>query len=309
MIKSKISRITFGCEPLGGTDWGNFDLNEVHKAIKRAVERGINSFDVADVYGLGKAEIELSKALGSYRKEAFIISKFGVRWDQSTEGGRAKTYLDSSPNYLFKALENSLKRLKIDAIPLYLVHWPDENTKIEDTLMALEKVKKEGKIIQFGISNFFSQSLYKRFTDFNISAIQVPLNLIDFKRSENVFKEAKNQNVSTLSYGPLAQGLLSGKYNLMTNFDKSDRRSRLAHFQSCQWPNNLKIIQTLDNLSDKYDKSISQIAIRWVIDNFNIDSVIVGAKNVNQIESNIDTLNFKLEKDDIDFLNKIVGYA
>lgn len=308
MIKSKISRITFGCEPLGGTDWGNFDLNEVHNAIKSAIERGINSFDVADVYGLGKAEIELSKALGSYRKEAFIITKFGVRWSQSTEGGRAKTCFDSSPNYLFKALENSLKRLKIDAIPLYLVHWPDERTKIEDTLMALEKVKKEGKIIHFGLSNFFSQSLYMKLTDFNISAIQLPLNLLDFKRSENIFNEAMNQNVSTLSYGPLAQGLLSGKYNSLTNFDKSDRRSRLAHFQSHNWDYNFKIIQTLESLSSKYEKSISQISIRWVIDNFNLDSVIVGAKTVNQINSNIDTLNFKLEKSDIDLLNKIIGY-
>jgi len=260
------------------------------------------------VYGLGKAEIELSKALGSFRKDAFIITKFGVRWEKSNFGGRAFTYMDSSPSYLIKALHDSLKRLKIDAIPLYLIHWPDNKINIEETIIALEKVKSEGKIMNYGISNFFSESTFLLFNDFNISAFQGPINLIDYKKSDLIFKQAKKQNITTFSYSPLAQGLFTGKYDSSSRFDQSDRRHRLIHFQPEHWEKNNKILNILNKLSIKYNRPISQIAIRWVIDNCKIDSVVVSAKNVDQVDSNIDSLEFTLQQEDIDKLNISVGY-
>lgn len=306
--KYPLSKLTFGCEPLGGADWGKIDLAEIRESIEFAFDLGINVFDVADVYGLGNAEIELAKALGPKIREAFIITKFGVRWENNEQGNRAITYKDASPKYMLYALESSLRRLKLDTIPLYFIHWPDDKTLLEDTIDALDKVKAEGKIMNYGISNFFNFD-YESFSQKqNISAYQGPLNLIDFKRSINVFKSAKRASVTTFSYGPLAQGLLTGKFNQSTKFDLDDRRSRLPHFQNENWDINNQILHSLNQISKKYNKSPSQIAIRWVIDNCNIDSVITGAKSRDQVSSNIETLNFILECDDIELLNNVIGY-
>jgi aryl-alcohol dehydrogenase-like predicted oxidoreductase len=150
----KVSRIIFGCEALGGTDWGKVDVPAVQAAVAHAWDRGINTFDVADVYGLGRAETALAEALGPRRHDAVIITKFGVNWRQGKNGGRAETFRDASPAHAKKAAENSLRRLKIDCIPLYLVHWPDPRTPLADTRAALEELKAAGKIRRYGLSNF-----------------------------------------------------------------------------------------------------------------------------------------------------------
>lgn len=306
--KYPLSKLTFGCEPLGGTDWGKIDLSEIRKSIEFAFDLGINVFDVADVYGLGNAEVELAKSLGLKIRDAFIITKFGVRWEYKEGKARAITFKDSSPAYMVKALESSLRRLKVDTIPLYLIHWPDDKTLLEDTIEALQKVKSDGKIMNYGISNFFNFENEALFRKYNISAFQGPLNLIDFKRGINAFNSAKRASVSTFSYGPLAQGLLTGKFNQNSKFELDDRRNRLPHFQHENWEANNKILYSLNQISKKYNKNISQIAIRWVIDNCNIDSVITGAKNREQVISNFETLSFSLDKNDIDTLNEIVGF-
>jgi aryl-alcohol dehydrogenase-like predicted oxidoreductase len=306
--KYPLSNLTFGCEPLGGTDWGEIDLPEIRKSIEFAFDLGINVFDVADVYGLGKAEEELTKSLGPKIRDAFVITKFGVRWEYKEGAERAITYKDSSPQYMVKALESSLRRLKLDTIPLYFIHWPDDKTLLEDTIEALQKVKSEGKILNYGISNFFNFENEDLFHKYNISAFQGPLNLIDFKRGINVFNSARQAKVTTFSYGPLAQGLLTGKFNQQTKFSLDDRRNRLPHFQHENWEANDKILSSLNKISKKYNKSISQIAIRWVIDNCNVDSVITGAKSREQVSSNFETLDFSLEINDINTLNEIVGY-
>jgi aryl-alcohol dehydrogenase-like predicted oxidoreductase len=306
--KYPLSNLTFGCEPLGGTDWGKIDIPEIRKSIEFAFDNGINVFDVADVYGLGNAEMELSKALGLKIKDVFVITKFGVRWEYNENGKRALTYKDTSPKYMVQALESSLSRLNLDCIPLYFIHWPDNNTKLDETIEALEKVKSEGKILNYGISNFFNFENESLFSKYKISAFQGPLSLIDFKRAINVFNTAKKAGVTTFSYGPLAQGLLTGKFNQFTRFENDDRRSRLPHFQLDEWELNNKILEALNSIAFNYNKSASQIAIRWVIDNCKIDSVIIGAKNISQVRSNLETLDFILEKNDIEILNNIIGY-
>ena len=148
------SRLTIGCEPLGGNDWGKYDVGEVRKTISMAIDYGITSFDTADVYGLGKSEEELSKALGEDRHKAFIISKVGVRWEKNVKSQRSKTFKDSSPEYIRTALENSLRRLRVEAIPLYMVHWPDKKSSNNNVMECLESLKVSGKILNYGISNF-----------------------------------------------------------------------------------------------------------------------------------------------------------
>ena len=151
---NQITRIGFGCWAIGGHGYGNVSDDESIKSIQHAIDLGINFFDTADVYGFGHSEEILSKALGNKRHEVFIATKFGVAWD---ENGNTKK--DCSPSRVVKALDASLKRLRIEIIPLYQIHWPDGTTNLDDTLDVLEKCQREGKIINIGCSNFSSELL------------------------------------------------------------------------------------------------------------------------------------------------------
>ena len=152
MLEFNLSKLCFGCEALGGTDWGDINVQDIEKAINFAVERGINFFDTADVYGLGLSEKRLSSILGDKRHDMFIATKGGVRWNV-TKSKRAEIVFDSSPSYITKAVEQSLQRMKLETLPLYYIHWPDQHTFIKETLDCLNKLKGEGKIKYIGLSN------------------------------------------------------------------------------------------------------------------------------------------------------------
>lgn len=297
------SRLTIGCEPLGGTDWGKYDITEVRKTIARAIDYGITSFDTADVYGLGQSEEELSKALGEDRHKAFIISKFGVRWEKDDKSQRSKTFKDSSPKYIRTALENSLRRLRVETIPLYMVHWPDKKLSNNTVMECLESLKISGKILNYGISNFDLDDVKSIAENWKLSSIQDSFNLLDFEKNLSIFKNAKSLKLSTFSYGTLAQGLLSNKFTKYPLFSSNDRRSRLKNFREENWDENKKKITKLNLVAQKYNKKCSSVAIRWALDSGYIDSAIVGVKNIEQLKENICCLDWNLSKEDISLLS------
>ena len=297
-----LSPLALGCEPLGGADWGKVDMVKLHGAVDQAWNMGINVFDTADVYGLGASEVQLSKALGEKRHEAVIISKFGCRWTAQKDLRRAKIHKDVSPLYLEKALEASLKRLKIDAIPIYLVHWPDGKTPIDVTLEKLEECRKSGKIISYGLSNF-NWAQYEPFLkQYPLSTVEGPYNLIAQAPGKTEYTKARNAGLSTLTYGPLAQGLLSGKYNQHSSFEEDDRRHRLKHFSKESWPRNKKLLIVLHQAAEAHHKTPAQVALRWIIQQNIVSSVIVGAKNPEQVNTNIGALEWQL---DSHWMNKL----
>ena len=299
------SRLAMGCEQLGGIDWGTFDHNLARRAVESALDSGITVFDTADVYGLGKGEEELSKALGTYRHKAFIITKFGVRWQPIEKHKRAKTFRDSSPTYLRDALEGSLRRLRVDSIPLYLVHWPDSKTLLEDTLAALEKLRTCGKILNYGLSNFAATAVSVAARSFPLSAFVGHYNLVHRAKCESVFRATHYPRMARISYGPLAQGLLTGKYNIHSRFRRNDRRSMLPHFARERWANNARILNKLREIASRHKKTISQAAIRWVLDCSFIDIVIAGAKTPDQVRSNVGALNWILSSEEVKELDDI----
>lgn len=289
-----------GCEPLGGTDWGVVDLSLVRRAVAAALDVGVTVFDTADVYGLGRSEEELSAALGVRRKDAFIITKFGVRWENESAGGRARTFKDSSPSYLAQALEGSLKRLRIDAIPLYLVHWPDQNIPLDDTLAALEGARQSGKILNFGLSNFDTNAIAA--SRKRISALEGPYSLLRQDDADGSFQAAKEGGLACVAYGPLAQGLLTGKYAKSSKFESNDRRNRLAQFDPGQWEANARILARLEEVARKREKKIAEVAVRWVLDSGLIDIAVVGAKSPEQMIENAGVLNWTLTKAEVTYL-------
>lgn len=303
-----LSKIAIGCEQLGNTDWGNYDLLNCKKGIKKAFLSGINVFDTADIYGLGKSEKDLSKILGNDRKKVFIISKFGIRWKGDGKNIRAKTFKDSSPSYVKYAIENSLRRLKLDTIPLYFVHWPDDNTNIIDTLNELEKARTAGKILNYGLSNFSFKKISEVIDLFPIAAIQTSFNLIsNISEKKDLFNLAMNKGLSIFTYGPLAQGFLTGKYNRFSKFSNNDRRHRLDHFTKKSFEYYNPYLEALKKVANKYKKTIAQVALRWCIDSNFATSSIVGIKNTVQFYDNFDVLSWSLNKEDHNYLSKALS--
>ena len=297
-----ITRLGFGCGPLGGTDWGQFDEDESMAAVLKAIDLGVTFFDTADIYGLGCSERLLSKALGQRRHDVIIATKFGVNWENSPNGNRAKTFYDSSPERVVEALENSLRRLRIDTIPLYFIHWPDPDTPLSDTIEALARCQESGKIQHIGVSNFSPDQIRETSERISLAAVQMQYSLIDRRVEKELIPCCQELGISVITYGPLAQGLLTGKYEMDAQFGLDDCRSRLAHFKGEDFERKLEIVNRLREMEKCYNKLSTQIAIRWVLDNPAISCVISGIKSPAQIEQNAGAVGWNLTSEDYEYL-------
>lgn len=298
----KVSRLCMGGCPLGGYGWGNTQETELIEAVQAAVDEEINFFDTADTYGLGQSEIILGKALGNYRKDVIIASKFGVR----VENG--KTTYDNSPEWIRTALDASLKRLNTDYIDLYQVHYRDEITPIGEVVEALEAEKKKGKIRYYGLSNIHEKDVddLKNYVGKFVS-FQDEYSLACRKNEKDMLELAETLKLTPMTWGSLGQGILTGKYDKTSTFGADDRRSRdiYVNFHGEKLLKNLEIVEAMKEIASKYDKPVSAVAIRFILDYFPDSVVICGAKRPKQILSNIEGIGWKMEKSDIERLDEI----
>ncbi len=295
-----ISRIGFGCEQLGGTDWGRYDREETKRAVARAADLGINVFDTADVYSLGESERCLAAALGPRRHEAFIITKGGVRWELPPGETRARCWFDSSPDYLRRALDDSLRRLDIAAIPLYLLHAPDPAVPLERTLEAVARLKDAGKIRAIGLSNFPLAAIQRASGLAEIAAVQLRYNLLERAPEAELLPWCREHEIGVLAYGPLAEGLLAGKYSGMSRFDTDDRRSRLPHFQGDAFRQNLARADRVRQVAESGSKSPVQVAVNWVLANDAVSAAIVGIKTRAQVEDVAGSVGWAFDRKSLD---------
>lgn len=284
-----LSPICFGCEPLGGTDWGNIKVGDIENAIHKALDLGINFFDTAGVYGLGLSEKRLSKILGNRRNDVIISTKGGLKWKKS-QSERSIVVKDSSPRAIKKDIESSLKRLRLETLPIFFVHWPDINTPIEDTFIELMKLKKDGKIQSIGCSNFSSKQLNRACLVSKVEYIQMPINVLSGALDKSISEICNINKIKVIGYNVLLNGLLTGKYSKKSIFLKNDRRSRLSLFKGNNFINALKSIEKLKLKAAKNNISLANYAINWALTQKNISSVVVGIKNSEQIIENYSTL-------------------
>ncbi len=285
-----VSRMGFGCWAIGGHGYGAVKDEESITSLKKAIDLGINLFDTADVYGFGHSEKVLSQALGSRRHDVVIATKFGVAWDES-----GKTYKDISPKHVVQALEGSLRRLRIDSIPLYQIHWYDGKTPIADTLEALMRCREQGKIRYIGCSNFDLGLVGEANDIADLASVQSLFNVAE-RQNEKILRACFDRyGIGSLAYGVLARGLFSGKYDRNSRFSKGDTRSQDVGFSGEKMGNRLKIFDKLSEIGGHYGKSPIQVAIRWVLDAPFITSAIVGLKTAAQLDENAAALGWSLD--------------
>jgi aryl-alcohol dehydrogenase-like predicted oxidoreductase len=276
------------------------DDGESVRAVRHALARGVRFFDTADCYGLGHSETILSTALGRDRHDVLVATKFGVRWD-----GSGRTRRDASPSYLRQALDGSLRRLRLERVPLYYVHWPDPAVPLEETLGALVECQREGKIGAIGLSNFSAPELRRAVAVAPVDAVQVQFSLLDGTPLADVVPFCRQRNIPVVAWGALSQGLLTGKFDERTTFGPDDRRSRYPAFQGERYRRNLALVSELKRLAARRGIEPGALALRWVLSAPGLSCALFGAKTPRQVDSNIEALGAELAAEDREAIDRL----
>jgi aryl-alcohol dehydrogenase-like predicted oxidoreductase len=296
------SRIGLGTWAMGGWMWGGTDEAQSIATIRSAIDRGVTLIDTAPVYGFGRSEEIVGKALeGSLRHKVAIATKVGLAWKGDT------VYRDSRAARLRKEVEDSLRRLRTDVIDLYQVHWPDLETPIAETARTMEDLRREGKIRAIGVSNFSPAQMRMFSTDAKLDGVQPPYNLFERDIEADVMPYAVDAGLTVLSYGALCRGLLSGRMSADTEFNGDDLRNVDPKFQGKRFRQYLDAVAELKKLAkERFGKSVLALAVRWVLDQ-GPTIALWGARHPGQLDPISDVEGWHIDaatKHDIDAILK-----
>jgi len=314
----EISAIAFGAWAIGGWMWGGNDETDSVKAIQKAFDLGITTFDTAPVYGFGKSEELLGRALADIpREKVQILTKYGLRWDsdrgvhhfdsKDDKGNDISIFKYAAKESIIQECNQSLKRLNTDYIDLYQIHWPDPSTPISETMEAMSLLIDEGKIRATGVCNYGANQVSEALETFPIASNQVPYSMINRGVEADIIPQAINNNLGILAYSPLQRGLLTGKINANFRFGEGDHRPNTPHFK----PENIKRVNTFLNnihyIAENKGVTQSQLVINWTVQVPGVTCALVGARNVTQSEENAKALDFTLSEDEMDVVNGRLG--
>lgn len=299
----KVSRLCIGGCPMGRYGWGVVSAQELSETVHTAISKGINFFDTADIYGLGEAERILGDALHSCRDKVVINTKFGVR--RSTSGNM---FYDNSPDWIETALEKSLRRLKTDYIDVYQIHYRDGKTPLIDIVEVLERIKKQGKIRSYGLSNIvYDECRELDEVEHSFCSFQNEYSLANRTFEKDIIGLANIYSMTPMTWGSLGQGVLTGKYTQNVHFNDDDRRSRgtYVNFHGEKLIHNLRIVEQLQSIATAKDVPVSSVAIRWILERIPESVVIAGVKRPKQLEENLDAISWGLSLSEMGSLDVV----
>jgi aryl-alcohol dehydrogenase-like predicted oxidoreductase len=294
-----LSEIGLGAWAIGGAwewGWGPQQDKDSIATIQKALELGINWIDTAPVYGLGHSEKIVSQAIERKRHEVFIATKCGLVWN---ELGKVRN--NNRPDSIPQQAEDSLRRLNTDHIDLYQIHWPDSRTPVDESWEAMVKLKEQGKVRFIGVSNFEVNLLDKCQKIAHVNSLQPPYSLLDRRAEDKLLAWCRKNRVGVVAYSPLQSGLLTGKFD-KTRLTSDDWRHKSAEFKEPQLHKNLQFVEKLRPIADKYNKTITQLAIAWVLAHPAMSSAIVGARRPEQVEEIVGGSGWAIEDNDLQLI-------
>ena len=296
----KVSAVGLGTWAYGNDTFGKVEDQQSIKAIRAAVDSGINLIDTAPAYGDGHAEEVVGRAIEGIRDQVIIASKCGTH----REG--EKYVMDLSPQRIRKEMENSLRRLNVEQIDIYQIHWPDPDTPLKESVEELLKLKQEGKFKYLAVCNF-GEELLKEISEMtDIISLQSQYSLLKRDIENKTIPYILDNNLGILSYGTLGGGILSGKYEERPQFDdeKDNRAGFYPFFRKENWDQTQSLIKLIKEIADKYDQSPAQVAINWAINRSGVTTALVGAKSEKQARENAAAADFKLSGEEMIALTK-----
>ena len=306
----EVSAIGFGCWEIGGT-YGRIDEAQFARAVQQAVDNGITCFDTAEAYGMGVSEEALARALGSRRRDVSIVTKFGVGYEEMPsrrDSGRAR---------VLTSIEKSLQRLQTDHVDVFLVHWPDPATPLDETVRALDDIVRQGKTRFIGVSNFRLAQIEDCMRLRPIDVVQYGWNMFDRRMQAEIFPYCAAQQIGVMAYGSLAYGVLSGTFHAGMQFEESDWRSKggmvgnLNLFRTLfgpdHFPRNLAAVEELRPLAEKYGKTLPQFALRWTLSNLVVGTALVGFRAPGEVTENLGALGWTITAADMAEIDAVLA--
>jgi len=294
-----ITPVGFGAWAIGGDGWefgwGEQDDKASVAAIHRALELGVNWIDTAAVYGMGHSEHVVAYALRTWSgPRPYVFTKCGLRWDE-----QGYVHRSLSAESIRSECEDSLRRLNVDVIDLYQIHWPTED--LEEGVSALARLQKEGKVRWIGVSNFDVDEMRRAQMIAPITSLQPPYSLVRREVEQEILPYCRSYGLGAIVYSPMASGLLTGAMTrdraaLLSN---SDWRSRDVEFKEPALSKNLALVERLRDVGERYGRPPGQVAIAWTLHNPAVTGAIVGARSARQIEGTVGAAVLSLTDEEI----------
>ncbi|MGV3460746.1 MAG: aldo/keto reductase [Flavobacterium sp.] len=314
----ELSAITFGAWAAGGWMWGGTDRNDAVQAIRASYDEGVTSIDTAPIYGQGDSEEIVAEAIqGISRDKVQILTKFGMRWDlakgtlamksKNNEGKDIDVYKYAGRDSIIKECEDSLRRLKTDYIDLYQIHWPDVTTPIQESMEAVETLIKQGKVRYAGVCNYSAEQWEEADKYTNIISNQVPYSMVKREIEQDSVPYALRHGKSIIAYSPLQRGLLTGKMKPGYKFDDGDHREGLYFFSDENLKNVNAFLEKIKPMADDKGITLSQLVLKWTIEQPAIDVALAGARNAQQSVQNAKAVNVPLSAEEVKLITDTLG--
>ena len=307
----KVTPMAFGAWAIGGWMWGGAEEKEALSAIRAAYDAGITTIDTAPIYGFGRSEELVGKAMEGVPRDRYqILTKFGMNWQTAqgeyffdsadNEGKPIRIYKWSSKQQVIKECEDSLRRLKTDYIDLYQIHWPDNTTPISETFEAVQRLMEQGKVRAAGVCNYNVNQVAEALQTVQIASNQVPYSLINRSIEKAVLPQAIEKGLSIIPYSPLQRGLLTGKIKPGHKFSEGDTREGNRFYTDENLRRTNALLEEIKPIAEKYNAILAQVVINWTINQPGIGCVLVGARNEQQVRANAGALSFTLSKEELE---------
>ena len=306
----KVTPMAFGAWAIGGWMWGGAEEAEAITAIQAAYEAGITTIDTAPVYGFGRSEELVGKAMkGKPRDRYQLLTKFGMNWDSAegepffdtvdNNGKPFKMYKWASKEKVMQECEGSLRRLKTDYIDLYQIHWPDGTTPISETFEAVQRLIEQGKVRAAGVCNYSVELVEEALQTIPLASNQVPYSLINRDIEKQILPQAIEKRMSIIPYSPLQRGLLTGKIGPGHRFSEGDTREGNRFYTDENIRRTNALLEEVRPIAEGHNATLAQVVINWTIHQPGIGCVLVGARNAGQVKNNAGALAFTLSTEDI----------
>jgi len=300
----RLTPVGFGAWAIGGGNWefawGPQDDNESIGAIHRALDLGVNWIDTAAIYGLGHSEEIVGRALKSTSNKPFVFTKCSMRWHQDRS-----IYRSLKTESIAEELEGSLRRLGIETIDLYQIHWPNPETEIEEGWEALARFQKEGKIRWIGVSNFSVEQMKRALKIAPITSLQPPYSMLRRAIEEEILPFTRFNNIGVINYSPMVSGLLTGKMTAerVAAFPQDDWRRRAVEFNEPRLSRNLQLVELLREVGNGHNVSPGVVAVAWTLHHPAVTAAIVGGRSAQQVEGLAPALEFRITDEDYARIN------
>ena len=304
----EITPIGVGAWAMGGGgwqwSWGPQDDKKSMEAIHRALDAGVNWIDTAAVYGLGHSEEVVAQALSDRSPRPYVFTKCERVWNNKGEiTGSLKA------ESIRRECEASLRRLRIDVIDLYQIHWPEPDSDIEEGWTEMAKLKEEGKVRYIGVSNFNVAQMQRAQEIAPITSLQPPYSMLAREVEEQILPYARKNNIGVIVYSPMHSGLLTGAMTRrrIATFSPDDWRRRNPDFQEPALSRNLRLVELLREIGDRHGRNPGEVAIAWTLYNPAVTAAIVGVRSSSQVDGILGAADFRLNDSEFQEIESAVA--